>query len=165
MRGRLYDDIAQAVANPELTGDGLAERLAEGAILPMYGMPSRSRLLFHQLRGATSSQIDRDLDLAITEFAPGSERTKDKRIHVPIGFTAPYLYRSGTWEPSNPDPLAGRRWMQRCERCHFTKTTDDEPDDDRCPECGCARDETPAAFRVYRFAVPQGFRTSMPSRP
>ena len=127
----------------------------------LYGMPSRSRLLFHQLWGDTASQIDRDLDLAITEFAPGSERTKDKRIHTSIGFTAPYLYRNGQWEPSYPDPLAGRRWMQRCERCHFTRTTDDEPDDNHCPECGCAPDGTPTAFRVYQFAVPLGFRTSL----
>ena len=160
-RHRLYDDICQAATNPELTGDGLAERLAEGAILPMYGMPSRSRLLVHQLRGKTASEIDRDLDLAITEFAPGSERTKDKRIHVSIGFTAPYIYRKGRWEPSSPNPVAGRRWMQRCERCHFTRTTDDAPDNDTCPECGCIRDDTPMAFRVYQFAVPLGFRTSM----
>ncbi|MDE0161344.1 MAG: DEAD/DEAH box helicase [Acidimicrobiaceae bacterium] len=160
-RNELHDDISQAAANPELTGEGLAERLAEGAILPMYGMPSRSRLLFHQLRAKTSSEIDRDLDLAITEFAPGSERTKDKRIHVPIGFTAPYIYRKGRWEPSNPNPLAGRRWMQRCERCHFARTSDDEPDNDTCPECGCTPDDTPMAFRIYQFAVPLGFRTSM----
>lgn len=160
-REQLYDHICQAAANPELTGDGLAERLAEGAILPMYGMPSRSRLLFHQLRRDTPSQIDRDLDLAVTEFAPGSERTKDKRIHVPIGFTAPYLYRNGRWEPADPDPLPGRRWMQRCERCHFTLTSDGEPPDQSCPACGCGRDDVPAAFRVYQFAVPLGFRTSM----
>ena len=160
-RGQLYDDILQAATNPELAGDGLAEQLAEGAILPMYGMPSRSRLLFHQLRGTSPSQIDRDLDLAITEFAPGSERTKDKRIHVPIGFTTPYLYRNGHWEPSGSDPLSGRRWMQRCERCHFTRTTDDKPDDELCPECGCAKDDAPTAFRIYQFAVPLAFRTSM----
>lgn len=160
-RGPLFDILCAAAQNPELSGEGLAERLAEGAVLPMYGMPSRSRLLFHQLRGDTPSQIDRDLDLAITEFAPGSERTKDKRIHTPIGFTAPYLYRTGRWEPSSGDPLAGRRWMERCERCHFTRTSDTEPNDPVCPECGCARDDVPVAFRVFRFAVPLGFRTSM----
>ena len=103
-RHQLYDDICQAAANPELTGDGLAERLAEGAILPMYGMPSRVRLLFHQLRERTPSTIDRDLDLAITEFAPGSERTKDKRIHVPIGFTAPYVPRNRPVGTLGPGP-------------------------------------------------------------
>lgn len=160
-RAHLFDKVVAAALNPELTGDGLAERLSEGAVLPMYGMPSRSRYLYHQLRGDTPSVIDRDLDLAITEFAPGAERTKDKRIHQPIGFTAPYLYRSGRWAPSDADPLAGRKWMERCERCHFTSTSEAEPNDDFCPQCGCAPTDTPAAFRVFRFAVPLGFRTSM----
>jgi len=50
--------------------------------------------------------------------------------------------------------------MARCERCHFTRTADTEPTDASCPECGCGRDETPA-FRVFQFAVPLGFRTSL----
>jgi len=161
-RDILYGRVDSAATNAELTGAGLAERLAEGAILPMFGMPSRSRLLFHQLRpgSETPSQIDRDLDLAVTEFAPGSERTKDKRIHLPIGFTAPYLYRNGRWEPAASEPLAGRRWMERCEQCHFTRTSDNEPNDTACPECGCAPDSQPA-FRIFQFAVPLAFRTSM----
>ena len=161
VRNQLYSKMEDAAQNPELLGAGLAERLAEGAVLPMYGMPSRSRMLYHQLRGEAPSVIERDLDLAITEFAPGAERTKDKRIYRPIGFTAPYLYRNGRWEPSSDDPLADRRWMERCERCHFTRTSDTEPPDNVCPECGCPRDATPAAFRVFRFAVPLGFRTSL----
>jgi hypothetical protein len=160
-RTRLFTRIVDAAQNLELSGDGLAERLAEGAVLPMYGMPSRSRLLFHQLRGESARQIDRDLDLAITEFAPGAERTKDKRIYQPIGFTAPYLPRNGRWEASSEDPLGQRRWMERCEECHFTSTSDAEPADDVCPQCGCSRDATPGAFRVFRFAVPLGFRTSL----
>ena len=161
-RNELYGRVDGAAANVELTGTGLAERLAEGAVLPMFGMPSRSRLLFHQLRPGSDSpsQIDRDLDLAVTEFAPGSERTKDKRIHRPIGFTAPYLYRNGRWEPAASEPLAGRRWMERCEQCHFTRTSDDEPADAVCPECGCAPDGNPA-FRIFQFVVPLAFRTSM----
>jgi hypothetical protein len=150
-----------AAQNSELSGEGLAERLSEGAILPMYGMPSRSRYLYHQLRGSRSREIDRDLDLAVTEFAPGAERTKDKRIYQPIGFTAPYLYRTRRWEPASSDPLPGRRWMARCEQCHFTATSDDEPADQVCPQCGCPRDGIPVAFRVFRFAVPLGFRTSL----
>jgi hypothetical protein len=160
-RNQLLARITGAAQNLELSGDGLAERLAEGAILPMYGMPSRSRFLYHQLRGETPSEIDRDLDLAVTELAPGAERTKDKRIHQPIGFTAPYLYRSGRWEPSASDPLGGRRWMERCEQCHHTSTSDSEPADTVCPQCGCPQDGTPVAFRVFRFAVPLGFRTSL----
>jgi DEAD/DEAH box helicase domain-containing protein len=159
-REQLFGMLAEAAANPELTGEGLAERVAEGAVLPMYGMPSRVRLLFHQLVGNEARTIDRDLDLAITEFAPGSERTKDKRVHQPIGFTAPLMYRSGRFVPTQTDPLPGRRWMSRCQRCHYTRTADIEPTDRECPECHCGIDESPA-FRVFQFAVPLAFRTSL----
>lgn len=160
-RTELYENIQRAASNPELSGEGLAERLAEGAVLPIYGMPSRSRQLVHQLRGSRPSEIDRDLDLAVTEFAPGSERTKDKRIHTPIGFSAPYLFRAGRWEPAESDPIPERRWMQRCERCHYTRTADNQPPDGACPECGCAPSGQPTAFRTFMFTVPLGFRTSM----
>ena len=149
-RSLLFTRIVAASGNQELSGDGLAERLAEGAVLPMYGMPSRSRFLFHELGRDFVRDIDRDLDLAITEFAPGSERTKDKRIHQPIGFTAPYLNRNGRWEPASNNPLPDRRWMQRCEQCHFTRTSDTEPAAPVCPECGCAgyNATSPAVPRV-----------------
>src|SRR5581483_11488990 len=58
------------------------------------------------------------------------------------------------------DPLAGRRWMSRCESCHFTQTYDDEPTDDFCPNCGAIRDD-PHGLAVFRFAVPLGFRTNL----
>lgn len=160
VRQQLFDKIQLACTNPELTGDGLAERLAEAAILPMYGMPSRVRVLYHELSGRESSEIERDLDLAITEFAPGSQRTKDKRVHQAIGFTAPLQRRGTQWHPSSNDPLSGRRWMSRCERCHYTSTSETQPQCDRCPACGCATSDEPA-FRSFQFAVPHAFRTTL----
>ena len=99
VRQELFDRVQSACTNPELTGAGLAERLAEAAILPMFGMPSRVRVLYHGLSGGVASVIDRDLDLAITEFAPGSQRTKDKRVHRAIGFTAALQSRGAQWQP------------------------------------------------------------------
>ncbi len=158
-RRDLLARIVNVANNPELIGDGLAERLAEGAVLPMYGMPSRIRLLYHGLGYTTAYTIDRDLDLAVTEFAPGSQRTKDKRVHQAIGFTAPLMHGKG-WAPVSSDPLPSRRWMARCEKCHFVRTADQRPEDTACPQCGCGLDEQPA-FRVFEFAVPLGFRTSL----
>ena len=158
-RQNLYEAIGNACNNPEITGDGLAERLAEYAVLPMYGMPSRVRLFYHGLRDRNTLTIDRDLDLAITEFAPGSQRTKDKRIYQAIGFTAPLLHQN-RWRPSSVDPLPSRRWMLRCEQCHYTATSDTEPLDTSCPQCGCGTNRTPA-FRRFPFAVPLGFRSSL----
>jgi Lhr-like helicase len=160
VRRQLFDRIILAAQNPELNGDALAEKLAEGAVLPMYGMPSRVRLLYHGMMGNKLKTIDRDLSLAISEFAPGSEKTKDKRIYRSIGFTAPLLFRNDRFEPTEADPLVGRRWMIRCETCHFTQPRDDEPVDTFCPNCGAVRDE-PYGLRIFRFAVPLAFRTNL----
>jgi DEAD/DEAH box helicase domain-containing protein len=158
-RQALLEAIDQAAVNQELVGDGFAERLAEGAILPMFGMPSRVRELYHGIRREKCLTIDRDLDLAITEFAPGSQRTKDKRIYTAIGFTSPLVYQGNHFRPSSPNPLPWRRWMARCEQCHFTRTFEEQPADQNCPECGCGTGDEPA-FRVFRIAVPLGFRTT-----
>ena len=55
---KLIDEVA---GNLELTGDGIAERLAEAAILPMFGMPSRTRTLYHKLTQNREFSIGRDL--------------------------------------------------------------------------------------------------------
>lgn len=159
-RRDLFNGIDEASKNPELCGEGLAERLAEAAILPMYGMPSRVRLLYHGLRGNRASTIERELDLAVSEFAPGSERTKDKRVYTSVGFTAPLIYRRGRWIPSEEDPIPGKRWMARCESCHYVATSDTEPPDTSCPVCGNGP-ESRHPFRRFRFGVPVGFRTDL----
>ncbi len=152
--------IDTCLANQEITGDGLAERLAEGAILPMYGMPSRIRYLFHGVRRGQALQVERDLDLAITEFAPGSQKTKDKRIYTSIGFTAPYLPGGTRLRPATDDPMPWRRWMTRCERCHDTHTLDQPPNGDFCSQCGATNAATPG-FRSFQISVPLGFRTNL----
>ena len=160
-RAELPRRIDKCANNSELGGNGLAERLAEGAVLPMFGMPSRVRLLYHGIRQKEALTIDRDLDLSITEFAPGSQKTKDKRIYTAIGFTTPLLYQN-RWIVSGDNPLPWRRWMERCERCHYTKTYEQERDQAACPECGfSAEAETGAAFRVFQVAVPLAFRTTL----
>jgi len=161
VRNQLPGEIDACVDNASLTGNGLAERLAEGAILPMFGMPSRVRLLYHGLRDKEALTIDRDLDLAITEFAPGSQKTKDKRIYTAIGFTTPYLYQN-RWVTAPGDPLPYRRWIARCERCHYTRTHDQQPGDQSCPGCGIGlATDAAAGFRVFEFTVPAAFRTAL----
>jgi len=75
---------------------GLARFLAERGLLPMYGMPTRVRNLYVGLRESKTqsdhseyewSMMDRDLDLAVFEYAPGAVLVKDKKKHRVIGFT------------------------------------------------------------------------------
>lgn len=154
--------IQKAVDAAELAGKGLAERLAEGAVLPMYGMPTRTRLLYHYLNSDQESTIDRDLELAISEFAPGSQKTKDKAIHTAIGFTGPLIWNPGRkkWVPAD-DPLPYRRWMLRCPSCGKTSTLELEPEEEVCPECGYAAGAGGQRVSKYIVATPRAFRTDL----
>ncbi len=151
--------IDKIVVNPEIMGNGLAERLAEGAILPMFGMPSRVRFLYHRLTQDIGA-IDRDLELAITEFAPGAQKTKDKVIHTAIGFTAPLLYLGRRWTPSPDNPLKYRRWLQRCKACGYTATSEQQEIVDSCPNCGQPVNDL-QLFSQFKIVTPQAFRTDL----
>ncbi len=150
--------IDRVIENQEILGAGLGEQLAEGAILPMFGMPSRTRDLYHQLIGEKQYTISRDLEIAITEFAPGSQKTKDKAIHTCIGFTSPLYYKHPGWATS--DPLPYRLWMQRCKACGFTKTDNIKEEAVQCPECGAIQDEQ-KTFREFQIVIPDAFRTDL----
>lgn len=160
-RQDLFNKINECANNKELTGKGLAERLAEGGVLPMFGMPSRVRDLYHYnpSKNKNIASIDRDLDLAVAEFAPGAEKTKDKRIYTSIGFTAPLLSdNKNGFVPADNDPLSQRKWMLRCLRCQYTETSDHEFENTVCPKCEAKPEED---FRVFKWAVPLAFRTSL----
>jgi DEAD/DEAH box helicase domain-containing protein len=91
----LLDEIDLLDVRRESRRYGLAHSLAEQGNLPMYGMPTRVRDLYIGTRESASTRqtdwltIDRDLDLAVYEFAPGSVIVKDKMEHVCVGFTGP----------------------------------------------------------------------------
>jgi DEAD/DEAH box helicase domain-containing protein len=160
--------IDQIASNPELSNYlGLAERLAEGALLPMFGMPSKVRVLYHGRDGGWRNcrdvpSIDRELDLAVTEFAPGAQKTKDKRIHKSAG-VCPDLYLLGGRLRSRSDqPFTYSAWMSRCTRCHFVASQplgNNVQQSQNCPTCGATASEgfmefevrTPAAFYTDRL--------------
>lgn len=148
---------------------GLAHSLAEQGNLPMYGMPTRVRDLYVGTRegGATRQSewttIDRDLDLAVYEFAPGSVIVKDKRKHLCIGFTGPLMpfisrQKPGLhvtpMSPAFGDPF----WMLECVNCGswFRFDTLPEVEIGMCRSCGSQLD----ARRAFECREPLGFRTN-----
>ena len=61
----------------------------------MYGMPTNQKNLFtsydalnniYNPQAERKDIIDRDASMAIYEFAPGSQKTKDKVVHTAVGF-------------------------------------------------------------------------------
>lgn len=85
----IYNEIIAKVSALDVAPDGLAESLAEAGLLPMYGMPTRSRVLYHDYSDMKFSEMSRDLEMSITEYAPGNEVTKDKKIFEIEALTAP----------------------------------------------------------------------------
>lgn len=113
-------EVADADPDP---GRGLAHALADAGVLPMYGMPSAVRNLHFFLpppppmHGREPKVLDRTLDQAITEFAPGSERGWDKRRLSPVGLVGPVVHvRGNLWEAKGP-PVGGASWQLFCREC------------------------------------------------
>ena len=156
----LIKEIDQCVVNPSIAAMRLSECLAEGAILPMFGMPTRVRNLYHGWpvnKGESNPRsIDRDLDIAIVDFAPGAQKTKDKRVHTSIGFTpALSFYRNQFSEIPNSRTFCFNQKMQICNICHFVQDPEKGVESEICPMCGAISPDydevnvrTPTAFRT-----------------
>jgi DEAD/DEAH box helicase domain-containing protein len=154
---------------------GLAHTLAERGFLPMYGMPTRVRQLYLKLREAHGqfewSTVDRDLDLAIYEFAPGSSVVIDKQEHLAVGMTPdlapPFLGRRDQphqeLKTFQQTPYGKRVWMLECGHCHAWMESVQRPDDTFEGECpSCTRILSPD--RAHLAWVPNGFRTDFRPR-
>ena len=75
VRSGLVDQVTRAANDSRFTQDSLSERLANAGLLPMFGFPTCARLLFHDYpnrarRWPPETAVDRDLDIAISQFAP-----------------------------------------------------------------------------------------------
>lgn len=147
---------------------GLAQFLAERGLLPMYGMPTRVRQLYLGVRADSDdkdpdyswSTMDRDIDTAVFEFAPGAVLTKDKQRHRVIGFT-------GTLSPPERQGKqvlveSMSRWVESehqvalCPGCGSARYSNRKPKSVLpCEDCGS--DIDPTEFNDY--ITPAAFRT------
>jgi DEAD/DEAH box helicase domain-containing protein len=133
--------IDRVIADQSFTQVALSERLASAGILPMFGFPTRVRLLFTNIpyRGfpwpPERGTVDRDLDIAISQFAPGSETVKDKRVYRAAGVTDLYpagdvvRVRPGLTPPlkdENDQPLGNSR-IGVCRCCQAVSYLDRGP--------------------------------------
>ena len=93
VQNKFVGEIDRCVQAHSFEDDELSQALAESGLLPMFGFPTGVRLLYHQLPQIanwppTSGVVDRDIEIAISQFAPGSETIKDKKIHTSIGIAS-----------------------------------------------------------------------------
>ncbi|MDO4822615.1 MAG: DEAD/DEAH box helicase [Bacteroidales bacterium] len=89
MAGQI-DNVVRKTSNQDM---GLASYLSETGFMPMYGMPSDSRNFYHGFDSVFKrvKSVDRSSEIAISEFAPGSEKTKDKGKYRVEGLTIPMI--------------------------------------------------------------------------
>ena len=102
----------------------------------MFGFPTRVRYLFHKRPFAgydwppEEGIVDRDLDVAISQFAPGAETVKDGLIHTAVGVVN---YRpQGNVVVEEPNPLGPPRPIGFCRRCQAVDLQTTTPG---CPVC------------------------------
>ncbi len=107
MRNELIPEISRIAAFDSIyTQDALSERLANAGLLPMFGFPTRIRLLYTRwpLLGVPwppeTGTVARDLDVALSQFAPGSQTVKDKAVHTACGVVD--LRRAGNTVQTRP---------------------------------------------------------------
>ena len=164
MMNYVLHDLAQAVTDtandPNMTQHWLAERLANAGHLPMFGFPTRVRYLFHESPGLAQDWppergvVDRDLDIAISQFAPGAETVKDGLIHTSVGVVD--YQPQGNRVEEMPNPLGPTRLIGFCRRC---QAVDDNPNPaPACQVCGATTQDRPSYERV-QLSEPKGFRT------
>jgi len=159
----LIQNVDSCIQNSEITASRLSECLAEGAILPMYGMPSRIRNLYHGRSTSRQSMpisIDRELDLSITDFAPGAQKTKDKRVHTSIGFTPRLTYSDrgrlrGFHEIPGSGPFCLSLQMGICNQCHHVEINFDRQENTNqvCPSCNSNN------YKMIDARTPTAYRT------
>ena len=156
MREHLVKAIDDTIANPNYTQQELSERLASAGVLPMFGFPTRSRDLYRDRPRSLADNdgaivAERDLEMAIADFAPGAEVLRDKEVHVCAGFAA-WAFQGQSSYPINP--LGTPLQIARCATCHSIEVVDE----DHQRVClVCNSNENVKHFKLFQ---PRGFRTT-----
>lgn len=135
----------------------LSEALAIEGVLPMFGFPTTIRSFHHSeprvIRGRpVVHAIDRDADIAVSEFAPGAEVVKDKRGYRAIGL-ANYILMGNRYVPVSPATGPVRSFTV-CSACWTLEVGGHES----CPVCG-AQCGPGSPARAFDVAFPPGYRS------
>lgn len=150
VNNKLVDKITEIATSDEYTQNALSERLANAGLLPMFGFPTRTRNLYLSMpkKLPADDVVTRDIDIAMSSFAPGHEIVKDKKIYKSVGIVD-YEYRQGhivpKWNSLNPYKMP----LRFCNCCGYSSVTT-ERDTNKCPVCG-------NTMEMVKICSPLGF--------
>ena len=105
--------------------------------------------------GRRSGYPSRQLEMAIREYAPGSEVVIDGRVFESGGVTL-HWHLPPNAEAGSVNETQAIRYAGRCRECAATSDVPSPPDE--CPECG-------GQVEVLKYLEPAGFAVDITSRP
>ena len=140
--------------------EDLSQLLAELGLLPMFGFPTAVRYLYlnrpqRSYPWPPKGVIDRDLSMAVSQFAPMSEVVRDGTVYSVVGITG--------FKPAGPrvkvvsEPLGSESPLSICRACSYLGS--DQPTGQSpatCPRCGAG----PTFYATVPLREPLGFRSS-----
>jgi len=129
----LISKIDNIVDDVTYTQSDLSERLANAGLLPMFGFPTRVRSLYLNDPNDSDEKkvVDRNVDMAISSFAPGAEIVKDKKLYKAVGFVD-YERKKGKYRPIDARNILENK-LSSCSFCGFSTLTPIESKN--CPIC------------------------------
>ncbi len=161
VKSGLVSKVTDCAADDEsFVQDSLSERLAFAGVLPMFGFPTRVRNLYatEPRQFPPKDVVDRPLDIAISQFAPGSETIRDKQVLKSVGVIH--------YEPAHPKPRSvdGRGWRTRCGVCKHCQALVRNPQETNCcPVCASTSQyKVVEAWEPHGFTVDSGPGVSLP---
>ena len=113
--------------------EDLSEKLANAGILPMFGFPTQVRSLYEKkpIKLPAENVVSRNLSLSISEFAPGSEIVKDKRILKSVGIVSYKTKLNSIIEDDFSNNI--RKGVSRCVDCKTIYS--EKPINGKCVQC------------------------------
>lgn len=145
--------VAEPTSAPHLA---LSERLAFVGVLPMFGFPTRVRYLYHDWprHWPPEDVVDRELDIAISQFAPMAQTIKDDRLLTAVGVLD---FRPGAdgRVRLEPNPLGVAQSVGICRQCQAL--VEQPLATGGCPMCQAPRSDD--GYRVVDVTEPPAFST------
>ena len=143
---------------------GIGQCLSEAGLLPLYGMPSNSRVLYHGFMNSDYRVIDRPVEQSITEFAPGSIKTKDHGYYSSAGLSTSFKMRSYVIDGDRDEDdrqviIDDKRW-DVFEFCHrMIKDSNTGRISDICPQTEDI-DQVECDGAAIPIIIPKAYRTN-----
>ena len=146
----LPDSVSSALVGATESADLLGV-LVKSGVLPRYAFPVDVVALWTQepSRYSRGEEVQRDLQIALSEYAPDAEVVIDGWMHKSAGLYAPFE-KDPRYEPDV--------WLCECRMCHHVTVRDyalEKPAPASCPMCGSGEEDQ----RAIPAIRPLGFRT------